>query len=196
MLSFILFTICLNIVAVGSVFAWVWFVAGKNKISFSEKFSNLEKTVETNKLISAAGRADVEEGLAEIEKSLDVNLKGFKELETVLTQEIHQLVPEIRESKDISRKISDQHEEFHEGMLEKLNKAGELIVGYENFFEMSLAELDELSRFVDVLSKRPAVSSDPDFTSFVRAVQLMQQIISRYSVIASDLKKLQNERPD
>ena len=78
---------------------------------------------------------------------------------------------------------------YHEDMLEKLNKAGELIVNWENFYESSLSELEDIIKFVEILSKRPAVSSDPDFANFVRAVQLMTQIIEKYSDVSRELKR-------
>ena len=158
--SYLLF-VFLNIVTVVCIFIWVWFIAGKNKSTFSEKLQDVEK-----KIVGLDAEASV--NLQNLQKSLS---------------------EELKETKEISKKISDDHEKYHDGMLQKLNQAGELIVGYESFFENSLAELDELSRFVDILSKRPAVSSDPDFTSFVRAVQVMVQILAKYSEVASSLKR-------
>ena len=121
-------------------------------------------------------------------ESLLTDLKIIQVHINDLKLHIQEAKKESEEAKEVSKKVSDQHEEYHDGMLEKLNHAGELIVGYESFYENSLVELEELSRFVDVLSKRPAVSNDPDFTSFVRAVQVMVQILSKYSTVANDLK--------
>ncbi|MDO8659557.1 MAG: hypothetical protein Q7K54_03055, partial [Candidatus Parcubacteria bacterium] len=89
------------------------------------------------------------------------------------SNKIDLVLSEIKELKEISKKINEQHNEFHDEMLEKLNKAGELIVNYENFYESTLQELDEIMRFLEILQKRPTVSSDPDYVNFQRAVQLM-----------------------
>lgn len=148
------------------MFIWTWFTSGQNKAAFYAQFTDLNKKIDE---------------LSGMNKKLSV------ELPLMLTHS-YDVEAYCKEIKEFSKKVSDQHEEYHNGMLEKLNRAGELIVGYETFYDNSLSELDELSRFVDILSKRPAVSSDPDFTSFVRAVQVMVQILSKYSSVASDLK--------
>lgn len=174
---FVLFVV-LNVLCTAAIFAWVWLLANKNKDAFFEKLNNLDKKVDGidgEMSVSINTSSDFNEGLLSQLKNIQ---NDFVEMQEAFVQ-----------TKEISKKVSDQHEEYHDGMLQKLNQAGELIVGYETFFENSLVELEDLSRFVDVLSKRPAVSSDPDFTSFVRAVQVMVQILSRYSAVAADLKK-------
>ena len=184
MLSFALFTIALNVITVAGIFVWVWFIAGKNKVSFGEKLGILDKKIdgidgEMSMSINTSNHFN--ESLLTDLKIIQVHINDLK-------LHIQEAKKESEEAKEVSKKVSDQHEEYHDGMLEKLNHAGELIVGYESFYENSLVELEELSRFVDVLSKRPAVSNDPDFTSFVRAVQVMVQILSKYSTVANDLK--------
>lgn len=168
----ILLVICLNLVSVICVFAWVWFMAGLNKQMFSKKLNDLDSRlgIQTNEI----SKQETEKLLSEL-KVILAHINDCKEY--------------IKETKDISVKVSEQHEEYHAGMLEKLNKAGELIVNYENFYESTLNELDEVERFIEGLSKRPAVSSDPDFANFHRAITLMTQIIARYSNIAQQLKK-------
>lgn len=167
---FVLFVV-LNILCTAAIFAWVWLIANKNKDAFSEKLNNLDKKV------------------AGIDGEMSVSIIANNDFNESLLTKIDAVQSHVNDIKEVSKKVFEQHEDYHNGMLEKLNHAGELIVGYETFYENSLVELEELSRFVDILSKRPAVSSDPDFTSFVRAVQVMVQILSKYSAIAADLKK-------
>lgn len=178
----ILLVIFLNILSVATVFAWVWFVANKNKDVFSEKTAVIE------------GRIDVAgKYIVELQEKVLPELKVIQPHINDLKEHIKELKQENTETKELSKKVFDRHEEYHSEMLEKLNRAGELIVGYETFYDNSLAELDEVFRFVDALSKRPAVSSDPDFANFVRAVQALSQVIAKYTSIADELKK---ERKD
>lgn len=170
-MEFLVSVILLNILSIVFVSAWIWFVAGKNKTAFVERLNSLDKKIDG------------------IDGEMSVSINTNNDFNESLLAELKLVLPQVVETKELSKKTSEQHEEYHDGMLEKLNHAGELIVGYETFFENSLVELEELSRFVDILSKRPAVSSDPDFTSFVRAVQVMVQILSKYSAVATDLKR-------
>lgn len=156
----------------------------------------LEKTV-----------ADLIEKSNTIEGRIDVVGTYIIQLQEKILPELKSIIPHIMdlkeftkeakqesfEAKELSKKVSDQHVEYHGEMLEKLNKAGELIVGYETFFENTLAELDEITRFVDILSKRPALSNDPDYANFTRAVQMMAQTITRYSSVADNLRKESKE---
>ena len=167
-----------------------WFVSDKNKDIISDKMGSVLDEVTLR--IKESKHEIIDSG----DNSSQHNLSIFKTLEesgesrfNEVREEIQKTKQEIIEIKELSKKTAEQHEEYHDGMLEKLNHAGELIVGYETFFENSLSELDELFRFIDILSKRPAVSSDPDFTSFVRAVQAMTQVISKYSSVAEEIKR-------
>lgn len=124
------------------------------------------------------------------QKNLTAAIKTVnEELKILETDDTKTILEKLSKTTEIVQDVSKQHKEFHGDMLEKLNQAGELIVGYETFYENSLAELDEIFRFVDILSKRPAVSSDPDFANFVRAVQLMTETISKYSTVSDALKR-------
>src|SRR3990167_9780638 len=185
MLSFALFTIALNVITVAGIFVWVWFIAGKNKVSFGEKLGILDKKIdgidgEMSMSINTSNHFN--ESLLTDLKIIQVHINDLK-------LHIQEAKKESEEAKEVSKKVSDQHEEYHDGMLEKLNHAGELIVNYESFYESTLSELDEISRFLDILSKRPTLSSDPDFSNFTRAIQLMTQIVSKYSSVAAELKK-------
>lgn len=184
-MEFFLLTVLTNILFVAAGFVWVWFVAGKNKTAFAEKFNTLDKKIDGidgEMSVSINANNDFSENLLTELKLILPHINDLK-------QYINETNQEVIATKELSKKASEQHEEFHDGMLGKLNLAGELIVGYESFYENSLVELEDLSRFVDLLSKRPAVSNDPDFTSFVRAVQVMVQILSKYSTVANDLKR-------
>lgn len=189
MMNFFLLTILTNILFVAAVFLWIWFIARKNKSVFTEKFATLRGRVDE----LGSDIVDLEEKILPELKLVLPHVSDLKEHIKIMKEDneayYHDTLDGIMKLNEVSTKVKDQHEEYHDGMLEKLNHAGELIVGYETFYENSLLELEELSRFVDILSKRPAVSSDPDFTSFVRAVQVMVQILSKYSAVATELKR-------
>ena len=185
MLSLILFTVFLNLAAVCGVFVWAWLVAGKGKEALTEKLQSVEKNL-------AALDGEVSVSINANNDFSETVLTNFKHLSNAMIlhgEELLRLKEELKQAKEASSKVSDQHEEYHDGMLEKLNHAGELIVNYESFYESTLSELDEISRFLDILSKRPTLSSDPDFSNFTRAIQLMSQIVSKYSSVAVELKK-------
>lgn len=124
-------------------------------------------------------------------------LENYEESSRVEIERIYEkigfLLSETKEIKENSKKIIEQHDEFHQDLLEKLNKAGELIVNYESFYEETLSELDEIFRFIEMLSKRSSISSDPDFVNFSRGIQLTQQIISKYTSVSLELKNKENK---
>lgn len=181
-MGLILTIIVLNILSVGVIFTFLWFTAQKNKDFFSEKTSNIQERLN-----------DLGCKVVELEEKILPELKIILPHINDLKECISETKQESLQAKELSKKVSDQHGEFHGEMLEKLNKAGELIVGYETFFENTLVELDEITRFIDVLSKRPSLSNDPDYANFTRAVQLMVQTISRYSSVADNLRKESKE---
>src|SRR5574342_24761 len=59
------------------------------------------------------------------------------------------------------KEIKKLYEEYHLDVLDKMDKAGELIISYENFYESTLSDLSEVFRFVEMLNKRPLLSTDP-----------------------------------
>lgn len=178
-------SICMNVILVSIIFFWVWYTASKNKNDFSEKIIDLKKIVsgiDNEMSISVNTVNDFNENLLLNLKDFQLSLVDVKDHTKEIRQETHEI-------KEISKKNIEQHEEYHNNMLEKLNHAGELIVNYESFYESTLSELDEVIRFLEILSKRPTLSTDPDFANFSRAVQLVSQIISRYSSVAENLKR-------
>ncbi|MBI2449266.1 hypothetical protein HYV49_03130 [Candidatus Pacearchaeota archaeon] len=101
-------------------------------------------------------------------------------------------------NKDLEKKIIDVDSSLkelknnYESIMDKVDKAGELLLSYESFYESTLVELDEVFKFVEMLNKRPILSTDPDFANFSRAIQLMGGAISKYQSLSE--KIIQNRK--
>jgi len=148
----------------------------------------MKRGVEDNRSHFDSRFVVVENEVSHVHERIDAMVdKNGEDLEKAVVQ-TQDFVRSLNLTQQAVDNLSSKHHDYHEGMLDKLNKAGDLIVGYESFYEGTMAELEEMVRFMDIISKRPVVSTDPDFVNFQRAVQLMGQVVSKYTSVASSLK--------
>src|SRR3990167_964159 len=113
MLSFALFTIALNVITVAGIFVWVWFIAGKNKVSFGEKLGILDKKIdgidgEMSMSINTSNHFN--ESLLTDLKIIQVHINDLK-------LHIQEAKKESEEAKEVSKKVSDQHEDYHDLLM-------------------------------------------------------------------------------
>lgn len=133
---------------------------------------------------------DLQEALRQKSADLETTIAGLKQF---TREELNRYEEKIKNIDDSLKKMNDLYEKHHIDVLEKMNKAGELIISYEDFYISTINELDDVFRFVETLSKRPVISSDPDYANFIRAVQAMESVISKYSSLGEKISQSKKE---
>ncbi|MEK6878958.1 MAG: hypothetical protein AABY22_05085 [Nanoarchaeota archaeon] len=131
----------------------------------------------------------IDEQDGSVKHGLELNDTNHKEI----LNKFNNLDDKTKSIDESLKKLNNQYESYHADVLDKMNKAGELILSYENFYQSTLSELSEIFRFIEMLNKRPMMSSDPDFVNFNRAIQMMGDLISKYSALNEDISKAKKE---
>ena len=131
-MEFFILIILLNVVSVFAIFGWIWFVAGKNKTAFAEKFDILGKKID-NRTEDVV--ADINHCFESYSKAIKENVDAVKgDLNNFRDNYVNDFksTKEITETtKEFAKKVSEQHEEYHSSQALEYHHhlRGEVLLG-------------------------------------------------------------------